>query len=123
MIVNPEKEGDDVRLKWAKMARTMKWIAVLLILLGSVPIYAEVTPGRQKELRNMMQHDCGSCHGLTRKGGLGPPLTVDALEGRTTEVLFKTIRDGVNGTPMPPWQDILDDEEILWIINQLKEDT
>ena len=34
----------------------------------------EPPPARQAELLHLLRHDCGSCHGLTLKGGLGPPL-------------------------------------------------
>ena len=31
---------------------------------------AEPSSARQSELRNLVVQDCGSCHGLTLKGGL-----------------------------------------------------
>ena len=34
-----------------------------------------------KRLEHMLMQDCGSCHGLTMKGGLGRPLTREALAG------------------------------------------
>jgi cytochrome c55X len=34
------------------------------------------------ELVRMVRQDCGSCHGMTLNGGLGPALTVEALKER-----------------------------------------
>ena len=41
----------------------------------------------------LVREDCGSCHGRTLKGGLGPPLLPEALAGRMEEVLRKGERD------------------------------
>lgn len=105
------------------MAQYTGQIVALLVLMSAFPVFADVSVTRQKELRNMIEHDCGSCHGLTRKGGLGPALTTEILQERPYAVLFNAIRDGIDGTPMPPWNGILSDEEILWILHQLREGT
>lgn len=63
----------------------------------------------------MVRQDCGSCHGLTMKGGLGPALTPDALKGRTAEGLAVLILDGIPDTAMPPWRPLLTEEEARWI--------
>ncbi len=76
-------------------------------------------PARQAELRAMLLQDCGSCHGLTLKGGLGPPLRPEALAGKPRDFLFRTIRQGRPGTAMPPWAPILKDEEIAWLVDEL----
>ena len=55
----------------------MRSLAILLAL--ALPASAEVAPERAAELQHMVTQDCGSCHGLTRKGGLGSPLTAQAL--------------------------------------------
>ena len=99
---------------------TFRRVAVVLLFLVSCPAVADVTSSRQNQLRYMVEQDCGSCHGLTRNGGLGPPLTEKALENRLPEDLFNIIRDGVKGTPMPPWERVLKDEEIRWIVKLLK---
>ena len=81
---------------------------------------AEVPSGRQAELRHMLTHDCGSCHGLRLTGGLGPPLTRAALEPRDAAALAAIIRHGVPGTPMPPWKAMLSDEEARWLADYMK---
>ena len=67
----------------------------------------------------LVRHDCGSCHGLTLKGGLGPPLTAPALAGKPTEYVREMILHGRNGTAMPPWAPILSQAEAEWIAERL----
>lgn len=102
----------------------MKTAAALLIssILLSASAAAEA-PGdaRQQELRHLIRHDCGSCHGLTRKGGLGPDLLPERLQKSDPDSLFATIKFGRPGTPMPPWQKFFTDDEIHWIVEQLQE--
>lgn len=82
----------------------------------------EVTAEQAARLEHLVVQDCGSCHGLTRKGGLGSPLTPQALEGAEPESLASIILDGVPGTAMPPWRPLLSEEEALWIANYLLKD-
>ncbi|MDZ7735141.1 MAG: cytochrome c [Gammaproteobacteria bacterium] len=71
-------------------------------------------------LRSLLRHDCGACHGLTLQGGLGPPLTAAALDGKPASLLVDTILDGRPGTPMPGWRGLLNAEEARWIVTVLK---
>lgn len=75
--------------------------------------------GRAAELVRIVRQDCGSCHGLTLQGGLGPALTAAALRDRPTEAIAATILHGRPGTPMPPFRGILDDADVRWITRQL----
>ena len=68
----------------------------------------------------MIRHDCGSCHGYHLKGGLGPALTADVLQNKSNDALVAIIMNGVEGTPMPPWNQILNEQETNWIVEQLK---
>lgn len=77
-------------------------------------------PESRAELENFVIQDCGSCHGLTMRGGLGPPLRPQDLEALPVGAIAAIIREGVDGTAMPPWKALLSDEEILWISRQLK---
>lgn len=76
-------------------------------------------PARRAELVRLVQQDCGSCHGMTLKGGLGSPLTAETLRGRSPETLAAAILIGRPGTPMPPWRDFLSEAEANWIVDQL----
>jgi cytochrome c55X len=76
---------------------------------------------RQKEILYLLKHDCGSCHGMTLKGGLGPALTPQALKNKPMNYLVATIMHGRAGTPMPPWQPFLSKNEVYWLVNKLKQ--
>ena len=95
------------------------WI-VLALALGPCLAGAEVAAERQAELRHLLTHDCGSCHGLRLTGGLGPPLTPAKLAGKGSLELATIIRHGLPGTPMPPWKAMLSDEEARWLAEFMK---
>ena len=80
---------------------------------------AELSEQRRAELHNLLLQDCGSCHGMTLKGGLGPALTPDVLKSKPREFIEITIMEGRSGTPMPPWKNILSRDEIRWIVDAL----
>lgn len=88
-----------------------------LLFLLAFPAHAEVDTPR---LTHLVTQDCGSCHGLTRRGGLGLPLTAQALRGKPPEALALVILDGLPGTAMPPWRPLLTEAEALWIARYLK---
>ena len=93
------------------------------VLLGASAFAAgppAVDPGRAKELVRLVRQDCGSCHGLRLKGGLGPPLLPQALRDKPEESLRYTILLGRPGTAMPPWKSMLSEAEIDWILAQLR---
>ncbi len=81
---------------------------------GAVP-----DPSRRQQLIYLLRQDCGSCHGMTLKGGLGPALLPEALAGRRAEDLAASILDGVPDTPMPPWRGEISEDEALWLAGQL----
>jgi cytochrome c55X len=68
-------------------------ISLALSLMVAVPLAAsDNLPGdRRQELRNVLIQDCGSCHGLTMHGGLGPALVPDRLAGKSIEYLSSVI--------------------------------
>ena len=82
---------------------------------------AEVDISRQHELMYLLKQDCGSCHGMTLKGGLGPSLLPEALDGKPTELLISTILEGRENTAMPAWNAMLTHEETEWIVIQLQQ--
>ena len=90
-----------------------------------VALPAQITPATTDkpagELVRLVRQDCGSCHGLTLKGGLGRPLLPENLAGRDAKTLARIILDGIPGTPMPPWRGILSERDALWIARNLKE--
>ena len=75
------------------------------------------------ELVNLVRQDCGSCHGMTLKGGLGPALTRESLRDKPPGSLAATILYGRPGTPMPPWRAFVSGSEADWIVRRLQEGT
>ncbi len=79
-----------------------------------------LSPERQGELIRLVRNDCGSCHGLQLRGGLGPALTPDTLKDKSAASLISTILHGRPGTPMPPWEKFLSGSEASWITDRLQ---
>lgn len=95
------------------------WLIGLLF-----PVVFADEPGsqRQQELINLLKHDCGSCHGLPPKGGLGPSLLPKALSAKSDTLLIDVIQNGRPGTAMPPWQQFISLDETAWLVGQLREE-
>lgn len=74
---------------------------------------------RQRELVHLVRQDCGSCHGMTLQGGLGPALLPNNLKDKPQEGLVATIYFGRPGTPMPPWKQFMSEAEAEWLVQQL----
>lgn len=107
-------------------ARRLSLVLAMLGAYASVCSAASATEpaiaaGRQTELRHLLKQDCGSCHGMTLKGGLGPALLPANLEGKPDELLVISILDGRPGTAMPPWRGLLTEAEAQWLVEQLRE--
>ena len=94
-------------------------ILVLVLSVGQAAWPSEPLSPRQAELRYLLRQDCGSCHGMTLKGGLGPALTTDALAGKPPQLLLNTILDGRPGTAMPPWRGLLSADDAVWLVDEL----
>ncbi len=93
----------------------------LAILLATSSLNTNaVEPERQTALKYLLVQDCGSCHGMTLKGGLGPALLPENLAGKPDELLINTILEGRTGTAMPPWRGLLTEAEAVWLVEQLR---
>lgn len=97
--------------------------AFALLVAGGLAAAQDIDPDRQRSLAHLVRHDCGSCHGLTLGGGLGPPLTAGALADKPDAALRATILHGRPGTPMPPWRGMLSELEVRWVVARLKSGT
>lgn len=93
---------------------------VISAAFANTSLAGEPSPERQSTLRNMLNHDCGACHGLTLKGGLGPALLPEALAGKPDDFLISTILNGRKGTAMPPWQPFISHDEAAWLVGILR---
>ena len=94
-------------------------LVALLLGCSMLPAAAEPSAARQKELIHLVRQDCGSCHGMTLQGGLGPALLPATLADKPVEGLVATIIGGRPGTPMPPWHRFLAEDEAQWIVAKL----
>ena len=100
------------------MSRWMLASGLSLLLVGSAAA-GESAGARRAELQNLLVQDCGSCHGLTMRGGLGPALLPDTLRDKPRDMLINTVMNGRPGTAMPPWNKLLSREEAAWMIDRL----
>lgn len=91
--------------------------AVLFCSLGSA---ADLSEERKSKLIHLLRHDCGSCHGMTLKGGLGPELTPESLAQKPADFLVATIMQGRAGTAMPPWKNMITNDDARWLVYVIK---
>ena len=98
----------------------MRELAAIALALAAFPASAgDLSPQRAAELERLVRQDCGSCHGMTLKGGLGSDLQAETLAGTAPETLAQIVLDGIPGTAMPPWRPLLTEGEALWIAEYL----
>ena len=98
----------------------MKKTLFIVSLLAAQTSIADIAAARQNELLYFLKHDCGSCHGMTLKGGLGPALLPATLADKPKSYLVFTIMEGRPGTAMPPWKSMLTQAEAVWLTEQLQ---
>ena len=102
------------------MKTTLFFVGLLTMQMLSQAANAEVDSARQNELLYFIKHDCGSCHGMTLKGGLGPALLPETLSAKPKDFLVATIMEGRKNTAMPPWKTMLSKDDAIWITEQLQ---
>ena len=103
----------------SKLVFTLFLTLTATLWCAGLAIAAEPDAVRQKELVRLVRQDCGSCHGMTLQGGLGPALLPAELRDKPVEGLVATIYFGRPGTPMPPWQQFMTEAEAEWIVQKL----
>ena len=89
----------------------------IVLLLPALVVRAD----DQTALIRLVRQDCGACHGMTLQGGLGTPLTAQALREKPVESLVATILYGRPGTAMPGWHSMLSESDALWIAGRLQQ--
>ncbi|NMM28755.1 MAG: cytochrome c [Glaciimonas sp.] len=111
------------------MKQCTKYVIAGLGLIFSTAVFATdtvantstaISAARRVELISLVRQDCGSCHGLTLKGGLGPALLPEALKDKPADYLKSIILHGRPDTAMPPWQRFLSEAEAEWIVFNLQ---
>ena len=95
------------------------WLALSLLIMAPLAANEDISSNRQQELRNLLVQDCGSCHGLTMRGGLGPALLPTVLQGKSAEYISSVILNGRPGSAMPAWRSLLSPAEARWMADRL----
>ncbi len=101
------------------MAR-LAWVFLMTCGLAAAALANTKTDRAPAELERLVLQDCGSCHGLTLKGGLGRPITPEVMQHFDREDLRDIILDGIPGTAMPPWRQVMTESEAMWIADYLQ---
>lgn len=105
-------------------------VIISLVTLGASSVFSAGPPAatepslsatRRSELITLVRQDCGSCHGMTLQGGLGPALLPQTLQDKPADYLQHVILYGRPGTAMPPWQRFLNEAEASWIVINLQQ--
>ena len=95
-----------------------------------VPDTTGLSPVQQRGAE-LFQQNCAFCHGAdgTGKNWIGSfleprarDLTADAIINRPTEQLEQVIRNGLEGTSMPAWKHVFNDEQIRDVISYIRRD-
>ncbi|MDR5866862.1 c-type cytochrome [Halomonas koreensis] len=100
---------------------------LLIALLVAVPMTAALAAppdaARRAELETLLYQDCGSCHGMTLRGGLGPALPRSRMQAYDRDALAALILQGIPGTAMPGWAPLLSEDDARWLADHLQHDT
>jgi len=78
-----------------------------LLLLAAAALAAQQrnphnTPADAAAGAKIYRSHCADCHGIKGEGGKGPNLSTGVYyHGSSDEALFRTVTDGIPGTPMP----------------------
>ena len=117
-------------MRWQAKTRprsVIEGLTLAVLLAAGLGFAAAAADGadavRAQKLSHLVRQDCGACHGLTLKGGLGRPLLPETLAHVDAEAIVEVILDGVPDTPMPPWRGVLSEADALWIARALKQGT
>jgi len=94
------------------------WLAASLPVAAQSVNPFEADPTAIQAGRQMFAARCTACHGADAKGANGPDLTQIWQAGSDDARVFATVRDGVEGSAMPPSQ--APDNELWAIIAYLR---
>lgn len=93
--------------------------ALPLILLSVAGQAAALGDGAVKTI---YKKQCASCHGANLEGAMASSLLDDKwVKGGSDKQLMTSIKHGVAGTSMPPWQGKLSDDEIRTLVLLIRE--
>ena len=108
------------RLMIRNVSRWSFGVLAAAVCLFSAEALSAPDSARKEELRYLLEQDCGSCHGLTRKGGLGSPLLPENVADSSDQDMLEIILEGIPGTAMPPWKYLLSEDDAMWLIQLIR---
>jgi nitrite reductase (NO-forming)/hydroxylamine reductase len=85
-----------------------------------LPLGAQANPDTTKNMHQLYEDNCASCHGSDHGGFIAPGLNADSLKGRSPTALRSLIMTGSFDTLMPPFYGRLSDDDIRGLINHLQ---
>jgi len=87
-------------------------ISILLTLITLV--------GKSQSGRDIYINYCSACHGQKLEGGRAPSLLDGKWKhGQTKKAIRKSISEGVAGTEMMPWKNMLTSRQIDQVVDYL----
>ncbi|MCX7100281.1 MAG: cytochrome c [Methylobacter sp.] len=92
----------------------------VLILTCLLSFGAEGAPDTPKNMHQLFEDNCASCHGSDLGGFIAPALNADKLKGRSPTSLRSLIMTGSFDTLMPPFFGRLSDDEIRGLVKYLQ---
>jgi mono/diheme cytochrome c family protein len=99
------------------MKQVKKFLFIMMVVMMALSMTAGVGALNFEESvengKALYAKNCASCHGAEGEGGAGPAVNEKSkLDALGLENFKHSVEDGVEGTAMPPWKDVLTDEEI-----------
>lgn len=91
----------------------------LATLVASAAIASAGEAMSPDALSHLVHQDCGSCHGLTLRGGLGPDIRPESVSHYDPDTLATVVLDGIPGTAMPPWRPLIGEADARRIARYL----
>ena len=87
-----------------KLTKVLSMVAIASLGMSSVSMAEEITlsEAQMKDANQVYFDRCAGCHGMLRKGALGPTLEAKEMKTRGTEYLKTIIHEGTPGG-MPDW--------------------
>jgi len=104
---------------WAERCGTMV-LAGTFALMSATVSAEPISPERMASLDHLLHQDCGSCHGMTLQGGLGPALLPERFTDWDIESIADMILYGNPEKAMPPWEGLLSQADARYLAERIK---
>jgi mono/diheme cytochrome c family protein/DNA-binding beta-propeller fold protein YncE len=85
-----------------------------------LPFGVQAAADNAKDMHQLFEDNCASCHGSDHGGFLAPALNSETLKGRSPTALRSLIMTGSFDTLMPPFYGRLTDDQIRGLVSHLQ---